>query len=212
MPADSDAAPAGRESVLLRKDIMYIIAGLGNPGREYEGTRHNTGFAVIDCLAEKHGIRVNIGKFSGLLGSGMIGAEKAVLVKPLTYMNLSGMCLQQVLHFYKVPADHLIVAVDDINLPVGQIRVRGGGSAGGHNGLKSIIEQCGTQDFPRVRVGVGDKKPGQDLASHVLSRFPADQAEEMKNAEKSAAEAIEMLISDGLDLTMNRYNRKVREE
>ncbi len=187
---------------------MYIIAGLGNPGREYEGTRHNTGFAVIDCLSAKYGIAVSSGKFSGLLGNGMIGPEKVLLVKPLTYMNASGDCLQQVLHFYRVPADHLIVAVDDINLPVGQIRVRGGGSAGGHNGLKSIIAQCGTQEFPRVRVGVGDKRPGQDLAVHVLSHFPAEQAAQMREAEQTAAEAIVMLMTEGLEKTMSRYNRR----
>lgn len=186
---------------------MYIVAGLGNPTSQYKGTRHNVGFEVIDRIAAKYDICVDTKKFKGLVGTGMIAGEKAVLVKPMTFMNLSGECIQEVMNFYKTEIDHLIVVYDDINLPPGQLRVRGKGSAGGHNGMKNIILHCNSQDFPRVRVGIGEKNPRQDLADYVLGHFQGEDKLRMEEAFEDAAEAVLVLIRDGLNEAMNRFNR-----
>ena len=147
---------------------MYLIAGLGNPGTKYEGTRHNIGWQVIDELAEKYNIRVLENKFKGLTGKGMIGSEKVLLLKPLTYMNLSGESIAEAVRFYKIDeTTELIVIADDISLDVGQIRIRKKGSAGGHNGLKNIIAQLGHENFARIKMGVGEKPAGYDLADYV---------------------------------------------
>ena len=191
---------------------MYVIAGLGNPGLAYRGTRHNAGFEVIDRLSAKNHIPVETKKFKGLIGKGRIGQEDVILVKPQTYMNASGECLREVLAFYKADPSHLIVAVDDINLEPGQLRVRGKGSAGGHNGLKSIIALCGTQDFARVRIGIGERDPRQDLADYVLSRFGKEERVLMEDAWETAADAVESLLSAGLEKTMNLFNRTKPQE
>ena len=185
---------------------MYVIAGLGNPGREYEGTRHNVGFMTLDALADKYNIDVREKAFKGLIGKGMIEGNKVILVKPQTYMNLSGECIRQVMDYYKVDPSEFIVIYDDISLVPGGIRIRKKGSAGGHNGIKNIIAHLGTQEFPRIKVGVGDKPPRMDLADYVLSCFSKEDREKMEQAFKDAADAVEVMITEGADAAMNRFN------
>ena len=191
---------------------MYIIAGLGNPGKQYEHTRHNVGFDTLDKLAEKYHIPIDTQKHKAVCGSGYIEGQKVILVKPQTYMNLSGESLREIIDFYKLnPAEELIVIYDDISLDPGQLRIRAKGSAGGHNGLKNIISHLGTQEFPRIRIGVGEKPRGMDLADYVLGRFPKEQQAVMEEAYRDAAEAACMMIEDGADAAMNHYNRKNKE-
>ena len=189
-------------------DDFYIIAGLGNPGRKYNGSRHNVGFEVIDELVDRHHIGgpEHFGK--SLIGKGRIAGRKVILVKPLTYMNLSGEAVREIVQFYKVyPADHLIVISDDIDLPVGRMRIRMKGSAGGHNGLKNIILHLGGNAFPRVRVGVGSKAdPRMNLADHVLGHFSREEDQEMEIMKKKAADAVECILREGADRAMNVYN------
>ena len=188
---------------------MFIIAGLGNPGKQYEGTRHNIGWQVIDELAGKYNIRVTESKFRGLIGKGMIGGEKVVLVKPLTFMNLSGECIKEVTHFYKIDeTSQLIVVADDISLNVGQIRMRKKGSAGGHNGLKNIIAHLGHENFMRIKMGVGDKPAGYDLADYVLGHFSKEEEKILGESRKTAVLAIETIMTDGIEKAMNLYNTK----
>ena len=187
---------------------MYIIAGLGNPGGKYENTRHNVGFHVVDTLADRMGIRVDEKKHFALCGKGILAGERVVLLKPQTYMNNSGQSLRAAADFYKVEPEQIIVISDDIDLEQGQLRIRLKGSAGGHNGLKSIIQHLGAQDFPRVRVGIGGKPEGWDLADYVLGQLKGNDAEAMQNAYHTAADAVEAMISEGGDIAMNRYNRK----
>ena len=191
---------------------MYIIVGLGNPGKKYEHTRHNAGFEVIDILADRMGINVEESKHKGLLGRGMLEGQKVVLVKPQTFMNLSGECVREVSDFYKVAEDEIIVIYDDISLDPGQLRIRAKGSAGGHNGIKNIIAQLGTQVFPRVKVGVGEKPRMMDLADYVLSRFSKEDQAKMDDAFKEAADAVAMMVSQGVEPAMNKYNTKKKEE
>lgn len=188
---------------------MYIIAGLGNPEKQYDGTRHNVGFATIDCLSEKYGISLTEKKFRAVYGKGRIGEEKVILVKPLTYMNLSGESLGEMTAYFKIdPTRELIVISDDIDQEIGDIRVRPKGSAGGHNGLKNIILHVGTDEFARVRVGVGHKPAGMDLADHVLSHFTASQQKEMNDSIERASEAVRVIMEQGTDVAMNRFNHK----
>lgn len=188
---------------------MYVIAGLGNPKKEYENTRHNIGFAVIDMLAERHGIRINEAKHKGLIGKGFINGEKVILVKPLTYMNLSGECIREVLDYYKVDAkENLIVLHDDISLEPGTVRIRKKGSAGGHNGLKNIILHLGHDTFQRVKIGVGGKPEGYDLADYVLGHFSKQEKELMEQVAEQACDAVEVMMKDGPDAAMNRFNSK----
>ena len=191
---------------------MYIIVGLGNPGKKYEHTRHNAGFEVIDILADRMGINVEESKHRGLLGRGMLEGQKVVLVKPQTFMNLSGECVREVADFYKAAEDEIIVIYDDISLDPGQLRIRAKGSAGGHNGIKNIIAQLGTQVFPRVKVGVGEKPRMMDLADYVLSRFSKEDQGKMDDAFKEAADAVAMMVSQGVEPAMNKYNTKKKEE
>jgi peptidyl-tRNA hydrolase len=185
---------------------MYIIVGLGNPGKKYEHTRHNAGFDVLDILAEEYDIKIDKIKHKALIGEGRIGSEKVVLVKPQTYMNLSGESIQSVFQFYKVDMDHLIVVYDDIDLDIGKIRIRKKGSAGSHNGMKSIIKCLGSQDFPRIRVGVSKPEPNRDLADFVLSRVPKDQADDMRSGLEKAVKTVEEIIRTDIDMAMNKYN------
>ena len=188
---------------------MYVIAGLGNPRREYENTRHNVGFAVIDMLAEKYGIRVNELKHRGLIGKGVIAGERVLLVKPVTYMNLSGECIREVLQYYRIDGEKdLIVIHDDISLEQGMIRIRKKGSAGGHNGLKNITAQLGSETFMRIKVGVGGKPEGYDLVDYVLGHFSKEERERMAQAQQDACSAVEAILTDGADEAMNRFNRK----
>lgn len=190
---------------------MYLIAGLGNPTREYEKTRHNVGFEAIDILADKAGTTVTEKKHKALYGKGYIGGQKVILAKPQTYMNLSGESIREIADFYKIEPENIIILCDDINLSEGQLRIRLKGSAGGHNGLKNIISHLGTQEFPRIRIGVGEKPRGMDLADYVLGRFPKELQEVMEEAYRDAAEAACMMIEDGADAAMNHYNRKNKE-
>lgn len=192
---------------------MYIIAGLGNPGKEYENTRHNAGFNVIDALAEKYNIGVSEKAHKALVGKGYIEGTKVILVKPQTYMNNSGESLREITDYYKVdPENELIVIYDDISLNVGMLRIRDKGSAGGHNGIKSIISHLGTQTFLRIKVGVGDKIPEMDLADHVLGHFSKEDKEVMKGSFEKARDAVVMLLSGDVEKAMNVYNRKVTNE
>ena len=186
--------------------VMYIIAGLGNPTREYEKTRHNVGFEVIDVLADMLGTTVEEKKFKGCYGRGIIGGEKVLLLKPQTFMNLSGESIRAASDFYKVDPEHIIIIYDDISLDVGQLRIRKKGSAGGHNGIKNIIAHLGTQEFPRIKVGVGDKPKKMDLADYVLSRFSKEDRAAMEDAVKEAAKAVEVMITEGMDIAMNQFN------
>ncbi|MBQ3029245.1 MAG: aminoacyl-tRNA hydrolase [Lachnospiraceae bacterium] len=185
---------------------MYLIAGLGNPTREYAGTRHNIGYDTITRLCDEYRITLDIKKHKGLCGKGIIGGEKVLLVQPLTYMNLSGDCIKEAADFYKIDPAHIIVIYDDISLPVGKLRVRAKGSAGGHNGMKSIIARLGTEEFARVRIGIGEKPAGWDLADYVLGRFKTDELPLMRDAVGNAAKACELIIKDGIESAMNRSN------
>lgn len=191
---------------------MYIIAGLGNPGREYAHTRHNVGFDVVDKLAEQENIDVSEKKHRALIGRGVVSGRKCVLAKPQTFMNLSGESVRALLDYYKADErTELIVISDDISLDVGQIRVRKKGSAGGHNGLKNIIASLGHDSFIRVKMGVGEKPKGWDLVDYVLGHFSAPEREKMDEAVLRAAEAIRMIVDKGADAAMNYFNRKNQE-
>ena len=186
---------------------MYLIAGLGNPGDKYEHTRHNAGYEVIDVLADRYDIDVNTGKHKGLVGKGVIEGEKVILLKPVTYMNLSGESIIDALSYYKLdPESELIVIYDDISLRPGMLRVRPKGSAGGHNGIKNIIAHLGDDKFPRVRVGVGEKPKGWDLVDHVLGRYSDEDKEIMKESFKRAADAVVSIMTGGIDKAMNDFN------
>lgn len=191
---------------------MYMIAGLGNPTKEYDKTRHNVGFAVIDRLADRYGIDVSERKHKALCGKGMAEGQKVLLLKPQTFMNLSGESLRAAMDYYKVLPEELIVIYDDISLPPGQLRIRLKGSAGGHNGIKNIIAHLGTQEFPRIKVGVGEKPPRMDLKDYVLSRFSKGEQELMEEAFREAAQAVAMMIGEGADRAMNHFNARKKAE
>lgn len=189
---------------------MFIIAGLGNPGKEYENTRHNTGFRTIDALAKKYGIDVSERKHKAIIGKGVIEGHKVILAKPQTYMNSSGESLRELLDYYKPDIEsEIIVIYDDITLDVGNIRVRKKGSAGGHNGMKSIILHLGSENFARVRVGIGEKPARMDLADWVLGHFPKSDLENLDAAVSDACDATVLLMNGEIDEAMNRYNKKM---
>ena len=187
---------------------MKLIAGLGNPGKEYEGTRHNAGFRALDELAALTGAAVETKKWKGLIGQCHIGGQKVLLVKPQTYMNRSGECIRQVMDFYKIQPEDVLVMFDDVSLEPGQLRIRKKGSAGGHNGIKSLIACMGTMDFPRIKIGVGQKPPFLDLADYVLGHFSAGEKEIMEEAFREAAKGAVCFLEEGPEAAMNRYNRK----
>lgn len=189
---------------------MYIIAGLGNPKKEYDNTRHNIGFAMIDALADKYNINVMDVKHKAITGKGIINGQKVILAKPLTFMNLSGESIRQLVDYYKVdPETEVVIVSDDISLPPGLIRVRKKGSAGGHNGLKNIILHLGTETFQRIRIGVGEKPKGYDLADYVLGHFSKEEQPLMKEGTDKAIAALEMILDGDIDGAMNEYNKKV---
>jgi PTH1 family peptidyl-tRNA hydrolase len=190
---------------------MYIIVGLGNPTREYENTRHNIGFMAVDYLADKYGISLLESKHKSLIGKGMINGNKVVMVKPLTYMNLSGEAVRSVIDYYKADEkEELIVVYDDISLDVGQIRIRKKGSAGGHNGIKNIIANLGHDTFMRIKIGVGEKPKGYDLADYVLGHFTEEELKIMNNESlKDVDCAVSMMLEGGVDKAMNDFNAKV---
>ena len=187
---------------------MYIIAGLGNPGGKYEKTKHNMGFQVIDLLADKYHIEMNQKKHKAICGTGIIEGVKVLLLKPQTFMNLSGESIRDAVDFYKIdPETELIVIYDDISLAPGHLRIRKKGSAGGHNGIKNIIQHLGTQVFPRIRVGVGEKPEGWDLADYVLSGFSKEDEALVKESWERAVEAAAVMLTDGPEKAMNDFNR-----
>lgn len=188
---------------------MFVIVGLGNPDRKYEHTRHNIGFDVVDAMASKYNIDIKDKKHKALVGSGVIEGMKVLLVKPQTYMNLSGESVQEVMNFYKLdPEEDMIVIYDDISLEPGNIRIRKKGSAGGHNGIKNIIAHTGTQNFKRIKVGVGEKPAGWDLADYVLGRFDSDDREKVEEAISHAIGAAVLMMQGDVDQAMNQYNAK----
>ena len=194
-----------------RKDkMMYLIAGLGNPTREYDKTRHNVGFSVIDVLADKYNIDVSDRKHKALCGKGIIEGEKVLLLKPQTFMNLSGESIREAVDYYKIDPEEIIVIYDDISLDVGQLRIRAKGSAGGHNGMKNIIAHLGSQVFPRIKVGVGEKPPKWDLADYVLGHFSKEDRELMEEGYDRADHAVGMILNGEIEAAMNQYNRKVK--
>ena len=191
---------------------MYIIAGLGNPPQQYDHTRHNIGFDTITYLADRYHITMNTKKFQAICGTGVIEGQKVLLLKPQTYMNLSGNSIGEAVNFYKLdPATEVIVIYDDIALEPGYIRVRKKGSAGGHNGIKDIIAHLGTQEFQRIRVGVGEKPKDYDLAAYVLGHFAAEDRKKVEEAIAQAADAVELMVQDRADEAMNLYNKKKHE-
>lgn len=190
---------------------MFVIVGLGNPTAQYEGTRHNAGFDVIDVLAEKYNISVDARKCRAFCGKGVIAGQKVLLVKPQTYMNLSGESVGGIVNYYKIdPESDLIVIYDDISLDVGQLRIRKKGSAGGHNGIKSIIAHLGTTVFPRIKVGVGEKPKNYDLADYVLGHFSKQERELMEEGYEHASDAVEQIVQGEIEAAMNVFNKKVK--
>lgn len=189
------------------KQESWLIVGLGNPGREYQSTRHNAGYRAIDLLAEKLGCKIDRSKFQGLYAQVNYGGGKLFLLKPQTYMNLSGRAVLQLSAYYSIPPERIIVLFDDISLPPGRLRIRAEGSAGGHNGIKSIIAEVGSQAFPRVKIGVGAKpNPEFDLADWVLSTFSAKEEKDLRFALENAADAALSIIDKGVPETANKYN------
>ena len=191
----------------------WIIAGLGNPEPKYDGTRHNAGFAALDALAQRWGCPLGKAKWQGLYGITQVDGRKVMLLKPLTYMNLSGESIRSLLDYYKVDEEHeLLVIYDDVSLGVGQLRIRAKGSAGGHNGIKNIIAHLGGQVFPRIKIGVGEKPPKYDLADYVLGHFSKAEKVLMDEGYDNAVRAVEMIVSGDIEGAMNEYNRKKKEE
>ena len=187
--------------------VSWLIVGLGNPGDKYDGTRHNAGFLAVDALADRDHFAVNRVKFKALTAQAEAGGQGVLVMKPTTYMNLSGEAVGEAARFYKLSPDHVLVISDDVDLPLGKLRIRTGGSAGGHNGLKSIIQHLGTDQFPRLKVGVGGKPdPDYDLADWVLGKFRGEDRKVMDEAVKRAAGAVECILKDGCEKAMNRIN------
>lgn len=189
---------------------MHIIAGLGNPGSKYENTRHNMGFKAIDAMASEFGIDVNRAKFKGLIGEGRIGSEKVILLKPQTYMNLSGQSVREIMNFYKIPEENLIVIYDDFDLPIGSIRVRKSGGPGTHNGMKSVVQELGSRKFPRVRVGIGSSD-GSTI-QFVIGKVGKDEQQILNEAAEAAASAAADIIRIGIENAMNIHNTRKSEK
>ncbi|PJI08782.1 MULTISPECIES: aminoacyl-tRNA hydrolase [Clostridium] len=183
---------------------MFLIVGLGNPGQKYEHTRHNTGFDAIEKIADRYDIKIDKKKFKGLYGSGIINGEKVILLKPYTYMNLSGESVQEAANFYKMKNENIIVIYDDISLDVGKIRMRGKGSAGGHNGIKNIILNLSSDEFPRIKIGVGN--PIGNLVDYVLGRFKDNDRVIIEKVFDVVTEAVSSIVADGLESAMNKFN------
>lgn len=191
---------------------MFLIVGLGNPGKQYEHTRHNVGFDVMDAIADKYNISISEKKHKALCGKGVIEGQKVVLAKPQTFMNLSGESVAELVNYYKLdPEEELLVIFDDICLAPGGLRIRKKGSAGGHNGIKNIIAQIGTQNFMRIKVGVGEKPKGWDLADHVLGHFDASDRGKVEDAIVDAVRATEMILQGEVDQAMNDFNGRKQE-
>ncbi|MBQ3937133.1 MAG: aminoacyl-tRNA hydrolase [Ruminococcus sp.] len=185
----------------------YIIAGLGNPGVEYDGTRHNTGFMAVDALAKRFDFSISTHKFGALIGDAVIADKRCLVMKPLTYMNKSGEAIADAMDFYDIPPENIIVLFDDISLDVGKMRLRRKGSSGGHNGIKSIIHNCGSENFPRVKIGVGMKPhPDYDLAKWVLSKYSDDELKTLETVFDHSNRAVELILQDKINEAMNSFN------
>ena len=185
---------------------MYLIVGLGNPEEEYSKTRHNMGFNTINKIARKYGIEVNKSKYEGLYDTTIIEGKKAILVKPQTYMNLSGNCVQEFANFYKIEPENIIVIYDDMDIVPGIVKIRKKGSAGGHNGMKSIIQRLGTEEFPRIRIGIGRPKLNGDEINYVIGAIPEEEIPKLEEGIEKAKEAIIEILKNGIDSAMNKFN------
>lgn len=190
------------------EEDTFVIAGLGNPGKEYENTRHNMGFKCIDALAAACGIDIRKSKFSSLIGQGRIAGRKVVLVKPQTFMNRSGTAVRQAAMYFNVPSTNVIVVYDDIDIPAASIRIRKSGGPGTHNGMRSVVEQLGTRDFPRVRIGIGAAEGEGELVDYVIGKVSASETAILEEAAAAAAKAVEDIIAFGTDVAMNRHNTR----
>jgi PTH1 family peptidyl-tRNA hydrolase len=190
------------------EQTTWLITGLGNPGRKYELNWHNSGFMALEILAQRHKIDVCRIRCKGLLGQGTIGGQKCLLLKPSTYMNLSGESIGEALAYYKIEPANSLVLYDDVDIPFGQIRLRDSGSAGTHNGMRSVVSILGRDDFPRVRIGIGPQPDQWDIADYVLSDIPAERREDFWQTLNKAADAVESILRDGLAQAMNQFNRK----
>ena len=192
-----------------KNNCSWMIVGLGNPGSEYERTRHNAGFRTVELLAQRAGVKIDRAKFRALLRPAELGGSRVVLVKPQTYMNLSGEAVFLAGQFYKIPPERIVLIFDDVSLPFGRVRVRADGSAGGHNGVKSVLAQLGTDRIPRVKIGVGEKPhPDMELADWVLSRFTRQEEQELPTVLARAADAVAELIANGVQSAAGKYNGK----
>lgn len=185
---------------------LYLIVGLGNPGSRYRNTKHNVGFGAIDYLAEEYGVKINKIKFKSVYGELNVSGEKVILMKPQTFMNKSGESVREAKEYFKIPTENIIVIQDDIDLAVGALRIRRKGSAGSHNGMKSIIYLLKEDEFPRVKIGIGRQEPGRDLADYVLSGFRKEDAQDVEDAIKKAGDASIAIVRDGIDKAMNEFN------
>ena len=185
---------------------MYLVVGLGNPEEEYSKTRHNMGFNTINKIAKKYNIEVNKTKYQGLYESAIIEGQKVILVKPQTYMNLSGNCIQEFIKFYKIEKENVIVIYDDMDIEPGLIKIRKQGGAGGHNGMKSIIQMLGTEEFPRIRIGIGRPKHNGDEINYVIGSIPEDEIPELEKGTEKAKDAILEILKNGIDSAMNKFN------
>lgn len=185
---------------------MYLIVGLGNPEEEYSRTRHNMGFDVINCLSKKYGIKVNKNKFNSLYGSGIIENEKVILVKPQTYMNLSGTAIREFKNFYKVEDEKIIVIYDDLDIEPGIFKIRKQGGTGTHNGMKSVVNELQSEKFPRIRIGIGNPEYKNDLLNFILTKIPEEEYRILEKSINLAAESISVIIKEGIDIAMNKYN------
>jgi PTH1 family peptidyl-tRNA hydrolase len=194
-----------------RFTARYLLVGLGNPGPEYANTRHNVGFMVLDTLSQRHRIPIRRSLHQARVGEGQLAGEPVVLAKPLTYMNVSGRAVAPLARQHSLPPEHVVVIYDDADLPLGKIRVRARGSAGGHGGLKSILASLGSSEFPRVRIGIG-RSAGSDLVEHVLRSFRPDEREVIHHAVERAADAVECLLTEGVEIAMNRFNTAEQQE
>ena len=185
---------------------MYVVVGLGNPGKQYENTRHNVGFNVIDILAKEYDISVTKIKHKALIGEGRIGSEKVLLVKPQTYMNLSGESIIEAIKFYKIDTNKIIVIYDDIDVKPGKIKIRKKGGPGSHNGMKSVINSLGSQEFSRIRVGIGTPEHKNDMINYVIGKVPKEELEQLDEGTSTAKEAVTEIIKNGIDIAMNKFN------
>lgn len=190
---------------------MFAVVGLGNPGKNYSNTRHNVGFDTLDLLANRNNIKINKIKFKSVYGEGFIGRNKTIFLKPQTYMNNSGIAILDLYNFYKIPLENIIVIVDDIDIEFATIRIKAKGSAGSHNGLKSIIYHLQSENFPRIKIGIGKKREGQDLANFVLSKFGKAEREDVDIAIENAALAVETILTNGVKKAMNEFNSKGKQ-